>query len=190
MDDPQLINLLKHNDSLAFRELVEKYQSLVVKTCFNIIRKQEDAEDIAQDVFVEVYQSINQFRLEARLSTWLYRISVNKSLNFVRKNKWKNLLSSIDNFISGEKDRQRDIHDLSAENAPETIEYQERSKILQTAIDGLTKNQRIAFMLSKYDDLSYQEISEIMDLSLSSVESLIHRAKLNLQKKLIYYYKA
>ena len=188
MEDPQLIQLLKKQDPAAFRVLVEKYQTLVMKTCFHIARTQEDAEDIAQDVFIEVYQSIGQFRLESRLSTWLYRIAVNKSLNYIRKNKWKSLISSIDNFLGNEKEKRKDIEDPSGDSTPESIEYKERSSILQTAIDSLPKNQRIAFIMSKYDELPYQEISEIMNLSLSSVESLIHRAKLNLQKRLIQYY--
>jgi len=82
-----------------------------------------------------------------------------------------------------------DVEDPTAHNNPATIEYKERSQVLQNAINSLPKNQRIAFTLSKFDELSYQEIAEIMSLSISSVESLIHRAKLNLQKKLVNYYK-
>lgn len=189
MDEIQLIKLLKQNDSTAFRTLVEKYQVLVVKTCFYIVRKQEDAEDIAQDVFVEVFQNVHMFREESRISTWLYRIALNKSLNFVRKHKWKNLIYSLDTFFNNGIEKRLDIPDNSGQDAPGTIEYKERSSVLQNAVDSLPRNQRIAFILCKYDERSYLEISEIMNLSISSVESLIHRAKLNLQKRLIHYYK-
>ena len=145
---------------------------------------------VPQEVFLEVYQSIHRFRNESKLSTWLYRIAVNKSLNFVRKEKWKKTFTRLDGVLGREKEVPREIPDGDPENMPESIEYQERRIIMQKAIDSLPKNQRIAFILSKYDDQSYQEIATILILfSWASVESLIHRAKLNLQKKLVNYYK-
>jgi RNA polymerase sigma-70 factor, ECF subfamily len=189
MTDPELIKKLIDRDDLAFRVLVTNYQVLVFNACYNLIRLREDAEDIAQDVFIEIYESIHLFRNESKLSTWLYRIAINKSLNHIRKNKWKNKINSIEQFFTGDKNTSLDIEDVYAHNSPETIEYAERTELLKRAIESLPENQRIAFTLCKYDELSYQEITEIMNLSLSSVESLIHRAKLNLQKKLITYYK-
>jgi len=188
MTDTDLIQRLIARDDAAFRVLVEKYQGLVFNTCYNLLHSNEDAEDITQDVFIEVFESIDQFRHESKLSTWLYRIAVNKSLNHLRKNKWKRLVNSIEDFFSMEKNSKLDIEDTSASNAPESIEYQERGKVLQWAINSLAENQRIAFTMNKFEELSYQEIADIMNLSLSSVESLIHRAKMNLQKKLLDYY--
>jgi RNA polymerase sigma-70 factor (ECF subfamily) len=189
MTDKELIRRLIDGDQEAFRSLVDNYQDLVFNTCYNLIRNTEDAEDVAQDVFIEIYESIHQFRSESKLSTWLYRIAINKSLNHIRKYKWKSRVSSIENFFAGEKNVKLEIEDPHAHNSPESIDYSERAKVLQNAINNLPENQRIAFTLCKYDELSYQEITEIMNLSLSSVESLIHRAKLNLQKKLVNYYK-
>jgi len=189
MTDPELIKKLIDRDESAFRLFVTNYQALVYNACYNLIRQREDAEDIAQDVFIETYESIHLFRNESKLSTWLYRIAINKSLNHIRKNKWKNMVSSIEHFFIGERNTKLDIEDVNAQNTPDTIEYSERTMMLKRAIDDLPENQRIAFTLSKFDELSYQEITEIMNLSMSSVESLIHRAKLNLQKKLITYYK-
>jgi RNA polymerase sigma-70 factor, ECF subfamily len=189
MTDAELIQRLKDQDNTAFRQLVEKYQTLVFNTCYNLLRHAEDAEDITQEVFIEVFESIHQFRNESKLSTWLYRVAINKSFNLIRKNKRRSLVSSIENFFTGEKKSKLEVEDTSANDSPETIGYRERSGILQSAIDSLPENQRIAFSLNKYDELSYQQITEIMNLSLSSVESLIHRAKLNLQKKLVNYYK-
>jgi RNA polymerase sigma-70 factor (ECF subfamily) len=188
MTDEELVLGLNAKDNAAFRELVKKYQSMVYKACFNLIRQPEDAEDIAQDVFIEVFESIGQFRLQSKLSTWLYRIAINKSLNHIRKTKWKAMINSI-NILTKNKSNELEIEDKSANNSPYSIDYNERGKVLQEAINSLPENQRIAFTLNKFDDLSYQEITEIMDLSLSSVESLIHRAKINLQKKLVNYYK-
>ncbi|MDP4207320.1 MAG: RNA polymerase sigma factor [Bacteroidota bacterium] len=187
--DAELIQRLINSDGSAFRELVELYQSLVFRTCYNLIRHSEDAEDIAQDVFIEVFESVHQFRNESKLSTWLYRIAINKSLNHIRKNKWKTMVRSLEQFFGGDKTNNLDVEDKNSHNSPETIDYRERSQVLQNAVNSLPENQRIAFTLNKFDELSYQEIAEVMELSLSSVESLIHRAKLNLQKKLINYYK-
>jgi len=190
MDDKELIHRLSNRDELAFREIVEKYEKLVFNTCYHILQQSMDAEDIAQEVFVEVFESIHQFRNESRLSTWLYRISINKSLNHLRKVKRQANTIRMDGFSKIEGyGLSMDVEDPTAHNNPATIEYKERSQVLQNAINSLPKNQRIAFTLSKFDELSYQEIAEIMSLSISSVESLIHRAKLNLQKKLVNYYK-
>jgi RNA polymerase sigma-70 factor, ECF subfamily len=189
MTDSELIcGLLEHNE-VVFRVLVEKYQKLVYNACYNLIKQREDAEDVAQDVFIEIYESIHQFRNESKLSTWLYRIAINKSLNHIRKHKWKSMVFSFETFFTGEKNVRLEIEDSNALNSPETLDYTERTLVLKKAMDSLPENQRIAFTLCKYDELSYQEISEIMNLSISSIESLIHRAKLGLQKKLISYYK-
>jgi RNA polymerase sigma-70 factor (ECF subfamily) len=172
MEDKILIEKIINQDHRAFKELVDKYSSLVINTCKSFVHDPDDAQDIAQDVFIEIYQSIHKFREEAKISTWLYRISVNKSLNFMNSEK-----------------EEIDIPASNSQNADAEIENEERKNILYKAIESLTYNQKIAFTLNKFEDVSYKEIAEIMDLSLSSVESLIHRAKINLQKKLINYYK-
>ena len=189
MTDEELILRLNAKDNLAFRELVQRYQLMVYKACYNLLNHQQDAEDIAQEVFIEVFESVGQFRQQSKFSTWLYRIAINKSLNYLRKNKWKNMVNSIEHFFSGDKNVNLEIEDKSANDSPYSIDYIERGKLLQAAIDALPENQKIAFTLNKFDELSYQEITEVMNLSLASVESLIHRAKINLQKNLINYYK-
>jgi RNA polymerase sigma-70 factor, ECF subfamily len=187
MDDKILVTLIRENNQEAFRELVNKYQTLVINTCNGFVHNYEDAQDIAQDVFIEVFRSINKFRMESKISTWLYRISVNKSINYIRdhkKNKW---FLSLDFLFEKEEGK---TNDFNLEESPqEMIEKEEKVKMLYEAIDNLPENQKIAFTLFKYDDLSYKEISEVMNLSLSSVESLMFRAKGNLQKKLISLYK-
>jgi len=190
LEDGELIERLCKREEQAFKEIVEKYKSLVFNACFNILQNSMDAEDIAQEVFIEIYESINKFRAESKLSTWLYRIAVNKSLNHARKHKWRVMVKSFeDNAGRGTKDKIGEIEDKNSGDSPFNIEYKERASVLQQALDSLAENQRIAFTLSKFEDLSYQQISEIMNLSMPSVESLIHRAKINLQKKLVNYYK-
>lgn len=188
MTEGEYIEGLRRGDEKVFREFVDQYQLSLLKLCVGFLHDEEDAKDIVQDVFIEVFQSVEQFRGDSLLSTWLFRIAVNKSLNQIRKNKNKRVLASIDSVLSANRKVMVNIPDES-EVSDKYIENEERAKIIRQTIDRLPKNQRIAFVLSKYQDLSYKEISEVMNISLSAVEALIHRAKLNLQKKLLNQYK-
>ncbi len=99
-EDLAIIKRIQDGDERSFRILVEQHNQLVLRTCMGFVHDQHDAEDLAQEVFVEVYHSIEKFRKESKLSTWIYRIAVNKSLNFIRDNKRKRLLQSIENVFS------------------------------------------------------------------------------------------
>lgn len=188
MTEGEYIEGLKRGDEKVFREFFDQYQLSLLKLCIGFFHNEEDAKDIVQDVFIEVFQSIGQFRGDALLSTWLFRIAVNKSMNQIRKNKNRRILSSFNSVLPFNK---KDITDITDESeiSDRHIESKEQAKIIRKAIDLLPGNQRIAFILSKYQDLSYKDISEVMNISLSAVESLIHRAKLSLQKKLYNLYK-
>jgi len=191
MEDIQIIENILNGGSTGFKTLVDKYQLLVVNTCYGFVHNREDAEDIAQEVFIEVHRSINKFRKESKISTWLYRISVNKSLNFIRDNKKNTWFQSLDILFGSEKSLGKVIElSDSKSNIPDRIiENKETANYINEAIDSLPKNQKVAFTLHKYEDLSYKEIADVMELSLSSVESLLFRAKKNLQEKLIKQYK-
>lgn len=184
MTDAELIKSLVNKDENAFRYLIENYQNLVFKACFYILNNIEDAEDTAQEVFIEAYLSVNNFRGDSRLSTWLYKIAINKSKNVIRKNRWQQLTYKFGNLFAGEKSVIGELEDTSAGLAMIALEHSEEQKILWKAIESLPENQRIAFTLNKYDELSYQEIADALKTSVSAVESLIHRAKKNLQVKL------
>ena len=188
MTEGEYIEGLKRGDEKVFREFVDQHQLSLLRLCIGFLHNEEDAKDIVQDVFIEVFQSIGQFRGDALLSTWLFRIAVNKSMNQIRKNKNKRILSNIDSVMPFKKKAIANITDES-EISDRHLETKEQAKIIRKAIDLLPGNQRIAFILSKYQDLSYKDISGVMNISLSAVESLIHRAKLNLQKKLYNLYK-
>lgn len=184
MDESQLISGIQKGDRNAFRLLVEKHQQMVVNTCFGIVHNRADAEDLAQDVFVEIFRSAANFRGDAKLSTWLYRIATNRSLNFIRDNKKRRFLQTIEEAFTGGKNRNNEMTSHRSDNADNLVTDSQRKEMLHKAIDRLPENQRVAFTLNKYEDLPYQEIAEIMEVSLSSVESLIHRAKKNLQSQL------
>lgn len=188
MNDQQIIERLKQGDETVFRQLVEQHQKMVVNTCFSLVHETDDADDLAQEVFIEVFNSIDRFRADAKLSTWLYRIAVNKSLNFIRDNKKRKFFKKIEDVFTGRNYSDSDAG-LSSDEPDLNLQEIQKAAIIHKAIDSLAENQRVAFTLNKYEDLSYKEISEVMGLSLSSVESLIHRAKKNLQEKLYDCYK-
>ncbi len=184
MNDGELIQLLVKKDRSALRQFVEQYQSLVINTAYHIIGNQNDAEDVAQDVFLQIYNSAGTFEQKSKLSTWIYRITVNRSLNFIRDNRKFSLLRSFDEFIDG------DVKEIADPEPPDQIlEAKETGKIIEQLLESLPENQRVAWILHQYNDLPYQEIVKIMDLSLSSIESLIFRARKNLQKKLLNHIK-
>lgn len=177
MSDSEIIEQLKQSNEKAFRKFVETHQKLVVNTCFGMVHNREDAEDIAQEVFIEVFRSIHKFRADSKLSTWLYRIAINRSLNHIRDNKKNKWFQSFEDEVEA-KNRQLQQLESSKTDQPEfELENKQRAVILHEAIGSLPQNQKVAFTLSKYEELSYQEISEVMELSVSSVESLLFRAK-------------
>lgn len=189
MNETEIIDKLKQGNEAAFRELVDNYRQMVVNTCFGLLHNADDAEDVAQDVFIEVFRSVENFRADSKISTWLYRIAVNRSLNFIRDNKKRRWFQSFDDVVESKKEMLNQLNHQSADNPESELENSQRAIILHEAIDSLPENQRVAFTLNKYEDLAYKEISEVMNLTVSSVESLIHRAKKNLQKKLHHCYK-
>lgn len=188
MTEQEIIKGLQNQQESAFKELVQNYQKQVVNTCFGIIHDRDDAEDVAQEVFIEVFRSVDKFRAESKISTWLYRIAVNRSLNFIRDNKKRKWFQSFDDSAQNRNNELRSLVGSKSDTPEYELEKNERAAMLHEAINSLPQNQKVAFTLSKYEDLSYQEISAVMNLSISSVESLLFRAKKNLQKKLYKCY--
>jgi len=186
LDEKFLIEKLKQGDESAFKKIVETWQDMVYNTAIGILQNAEDAEDVAQEVFVQVYESIKGFKAESKLSTWLYRITVSKSLDHLRKKKRKKRFAYIQSIFGANNEMVVDKPDFNHPGV--TLDNKERATVLFEAIAQLPENQKIAFTLNKLEGLSYQEISEVMNTSISSVESLIHRAKNNLKKLLTKHY--
>lgn len=183
MSDQELIEGIMRRDRAALQSLVGTYQRQVIKTAYYFVGDMAEAEDISQETFMEVVNSISKFKGLSALSTWIYRITVNRALNAVKRNKRGDLFTSIETLFSGSRTAEKVTSDALIQQ-DDGFEKNENSALLYHAISKLPNNQRIAFTLHKFEDLSYQEISSVMQVSLSSVESLIHRAKLNLQKRL------
>jgi RNA polymerase sigma-70 factor (ECF subfamily) len=182
-----LIEQLKQGDQTAFRKIVEAWQDLVYNTAIGIVQNAEDAEDVAQEVFVQVYESIHNFKGESKLSTWLYRITISKAMDHIRHKNRKKRFAFVKNLFTDQNEAV--VHPPDFNHPGVILDKREKSATLMKAVSELPDNQRIAFTLHKIEGLSYQEISEVMESTVSSVESLMHRAKNNLRKNLENFYK-
>lgn len=166
---------------------MDAYGDRVYNTSLGILQNTGDAEDITQEVFITVFQGIHAFRGECSLSTWIYRIAVSHSLDFIKRRKRVKrggMLRRV--FKNREEGSMPDLPDFVHPGV--MAERQEEARILFKAIEQLPENQRVAFSLHKIEGLSYQEVGDAMKTSLSAVESLMHRAKQNLRKWLEDYY--
>jgi RNA polymerase sigma-70 factor (ECF subfamily) len=173
----------------AYSRLLDEYEQRVFRTCLSFVPNKEDAEDIAQEVFVEVFRSIHKFQGNSKLSTWMYRISTNKSLEFIRKKNTKKRFAFVQSIFGNEIPIDKTSYFTEMNHPGILLENKEKSETIFRAINQLPEAQRIVFTLHKIDGLSYKEVGEITEKSVSSVESLMFRAKKNLQKILANFYK-
>lgn len=155
---------------------------MVFNLCLNYVQNREDAEEITQDVFITVYDKLTEFRAEAKVSTWLYRIAVNRCIDFDRTRKRKKRFAFLSSIFGSKNELQIDVPDF---NHPGVImEQREEMKQLFDALNSLPERQKTVIILLKIDDKTQAETAEIMDIGIKAVESLFQRAKNNLSKKL------
>lgn len=179
MEDTQLMLRVKDGDEDAFREIVLLYRESILNLCYRYVGNKDDAEEVAQDVFIRLYRAASTYEPKAKLSTYLYRIAVNLSLNRIRDRKWKR-------WVSWET-QHNETEGLGMADIPgphELLERKEKQQTIQSAIDTLPANQRTAVILKRYKGFSYEEIAEVMECTVSAVEARLHRAKQNLKKRL------
>lgn len=187
MDELKEIEDLKNGSQAAFTKLTSYYSIKVYNLSLGILQNQEDAEDVTQEVFTTVFLSIKQFKGESKLSTWIYRITVNKCQELIRKKSRKKRFGFSLPIESLEINTGNSIKANFMHPGIE-LENQERAAFLFNAINKLAENQKIAFTMHKIEGIPYDEIAVIMETSLSSVESLIFRARQNLKQLLASYY--
>lgn len=186
MNQPELIVQLQQGDGQAFTKLVDQWQDMVFNTAVGIVQNEDDADDITQDVFIQVYQSVSSFKGESKFSTWLYRIVITKSLDHLKKKKRKKRFGFVQSLFGNNSDEE--IHPTEFNHPGVLIENKERAAELFNAMQQLPDNQRIAFTLHRLEGQKHQEIAAIMNLSVTAIESLIARAKGNLRQLLKDYY--
>lgn len=181
-DNYHIEDLISKNPQ-AFRNFVDENKKRVINICFSFLHDQNDSEDVAQEVFIEIFNSIANFRKDANINTWLYRIAVNKSLDFIRKkNRKKRATKVLSIFGLSSKDNDSIIDDA---NPYKLMVHKEKADSIQKAIDKLPENQKAVFILNKIENRSYKEIADVLGTSVSAVDSLFQRAKKNLQKFLL-----
>ena len=179
VNDEDFLKKISEGDNLAFKELFGLYKDKVLQICYRFILNQEDAEEVMQDVFLEVHRSISSFRDEASFSTWLFRIATTKSLDELKRQNRKKRIHLIKKSLGLDS-----LFNTASENpTPDSIiETKENIKIIKQALESLPEQQRIAITLSKIDGASNAMVAEIMGISIVAADSLIYRAKKNLIK--------
>lgn len=174
----------------SFRNLFDKYKTTVINLAFRFVRNQSAAEDIAQDVFIRIYEKKVSVDPKARFSTWLYRVTVNASLDFLRKNKNRPL--SLDETLTGSGDGKNTL--LETLQAPESsspaavMEIRELQRTVQAAIHDLPAKLRFPILLYQFQEMSYKEIAAILRISEKAVERRLYQAKTRLRSKLEKYF--
>ncbi len=174
--DVDAIRSVAAGDEGAFESLVEKYKHAVLNTSYRYLGDYSEAEDMAQEVFVKVWRNAARFKGNSKFSTWLYRIVVNHCISHKRKHKVP--LVPLDE-VNGLAEQGRDSR------VEDQIEDRETSARIRELIAELPSRQKMALVLSAYEHKSYEEIASVMGVTLSSVTSLVFRAKDNLRKKLL-----
>ncbi len=168
----------------AFKTLVDRYQNRVFGLCFRLLSHSQNAEDVAQDVFFQVYRSSSTFRHDCLVSTWIYRIAVNRCRNYNRDNRKFGEAAELRQDLENEAWSGPDSEAPDGADPASAWTLNETRALIRKTVASLPEKQKEMLILNKFDGRSYQEIAEIMDVSVASVESCLHRAKLNLQKRL------
>jgi RNA polymerase sigma-70 factor, ECF subfamily len=173
MHEAELIHSILEGNQQDYTILIKQYQANVFRTAMGLLHNKEDAEEITQDVFVKVYQSLSSFNGKAAFSTWLYRITVNTSLNYLQKKKRRRFWVGLSDILQvASKDRS--VEAIIAERS--------ENELVRQALDALPEKQRLAFIFTKYEELPQKQVAEIMNISPGAVEQLLLRAKANLKK--------
>lgn len=185
MNEPLNIDALRTGNQKEFEKLVIHFENQVFSLCIYLLNNKTEAEDATQEVFILTYQSLSNFKGDSKISTWIYRITLNKCREIIRYKSRKKRFGIVINLFE-----QTNFSLISNDRNPEEKLFEdERTNTILAAIELLPEAQRIAYTLHNMEDYSYKEISELMQVSVSSVESLIFRAKKNLKSKLQTFYK-
>ncbi len=189
LDDPDTLLMIEFSkgDKSAFEHLMKKYFSRVMNFIYRFTNNRDIAEELTQEVFIKVYNSGKNYVPKAKFRTWLYTIARNISLNEIRRNNNSSL--SLDTSIYKDFNGYTYITNDNAEPADHNLSREEISDVIRTAISLLPKNQRIAVILRRYDNFSYEEIASTMGMSVSAVKSLLSRAREKLRNTLSLYWR-
>jgi RNA polymerase sigma-70 factor (ECF subfamily) len=188
--DPDIRLMLRVRDDEpgAFEELVDRYQHRLVGIMNHLVGNAEEAEDLAQEVFLRVYRARQKYRPRSKFSTWLFTIANNLALNSLRSRQRKPVvpLNTRDSGPLGARPQEQLAHDPGT-GPVQKVQQQELALLIRDALDGLNERQRMAVVLNKFEDMNYAEIAEVMGLTTKAVKSLLSRARMNLRTALSSY---
>lgn len=185
--DAALMLRVKRGDTVAFTALVEKYKQPVINFIARMLRDETESEDLAQNVFVQVHKSAHRYKTSAKFSTWLFTIARNLCLNEIRRRS-RHPTDSLDAPHPTQTDQPlHQFEDVKTFSPPDTLLHGELAEKIEQALFELPENQRTAILLCRQDELSYEEIAEVLECSLSATKSLIHRGRETLKEKLKPY---
>ena len=180
--ETELVAQLQRGSEAAFRTLVERYQNRIYCTVLALLHSPEEAEDVAQEVFVEVYQTISQFRGEAALTTWLYRLATSRALKHRRRARARKRFAYLTSLLGFDN---RVLYEPPDNEHPQAqLEGQQQVEILRAHIARLPDQQQVAFTLRHEQELSYEEIAAVLTTTVPAVESLLFRARKTLRSHL------
>ncbi|HEY7327620.1 MAG TPA: sigma-70 family RNA polymerase sigma factor [Gemmataceae bacterium] len=186
--DIRLMLRVRDDDRAAFEELVELYQHRLVAVMNHLVGNAEEAEDLAQEVFLRVYRSRKKYRPRSKFSTWLFTIANNLALNALRSRQRKPMVSlpAQDSGPLGPRPAEQLVRDRGS-GPMRRLERQELTDLIRRALEGLNERQRMAVVLNKFEDMNYAEIAEVMGLTTKAIKSLLSRARENLRAALSSY---
>jgi RNA polymerase sigma-70 factor (ECF subfamily) len=186
--DIRLMLRVRADEPGAFEELVNLYQHRLIAVMHHLVGNNEEAEDLAQEVFLRIYRARATYTPQAKFSTWLFTIANNLALNALRSRQRKPVvpLAINDSGPLGPRPAEQLVRDQAAQ-PNQRLQQQELAAVIQRAIAGLNERQRMAVVLNKFEDMNYAEIAEVMNLSTKAVKSLLSRARMNLRVALQAY---
>ncbi|MGB9856610.1 MAG: RNA polymerase sigma factor [Dictyoglomaceae bacterium] len=181
--DQALISLIKLGDREAFNILVKRYEKKVLNILYLQLGPINELEDLAQEVFIKVFKNISKFRGESQFSTWLYRITLNLSYDYKRKN--KNVFSLDENIDEDSDNTFEEVIPNSEEDSEKIVEKVELQRKIREAIKSLSKEYQEVLILREFEGLSYEEIGKVLNCPVGTVESRLYRARKELKKRII-----
>ena len=183
--DAELMLRVKRGDMAAFEQLVEKYKQPVINLGYRMLHDLDEAEDLAQIVFVRIFESAKRYEVSAKFSTWLFTIARHLCLNEIRR-RTRHPAESLDTAPQ-EDEQPRQFQDFKTASPPDAFLQSELQEKIQEALDALPEKQRLAVLLCREDELCYEEMAEVLGCTLSATKSLIHRGRETLKEKLKPY---
>jgi RNA polymerase sigma-70 factor (ECF subfamily) len=185
--DGELLKRVAKGDDDAFRLLFERHHRLAYSVIYRHIGVQSEAEDLVQEAFLRVYRNAATWEPTAKFSTWLYTVVSNLCLNYKRDRARDKL-----RLVSGDDESSNPLEQMAATEEPDVnaVDAEERTRLIREAIQELPDNQRMALILSRYEDKSYEEVAEILGTTVAAVKSLTSRARTTLRERLAGYFES